>query len=319
MLAIPIASYRQVYDVSHVEKARGAGQERGAEYLQKTYTKMLDLGGTRFLLKPARENALDGLEALCPNFKCVIDDLKKYLYLAVEGNESMSFMPILLAGDPGVGKTHFAKTLAKTMGLDFEFCSMGSMTAGWVLSGSSSSWQGARHGKVAQKLIEGETANPVFVLDELDKAGGDSRYDPMGALLQLLEKETSTDFKDEFLDVPMDTSVILWVATANDLSRIPGPILSRMAVYEVPSPDIDQAAQIAQLVYEGLLREHRWRFPPELPQGVLDALTHVAPREMKKRLVDAMGTALLKGRKTLVSDDVSNAQFGKRQGIGFTT
>lgn len=318
MLAIPIAGYRQVYDIKHVEAAMASEESRSTGFLHKTYAKMHELGGTRYLIKPAMANALDGLEELCPNFKCVIDDLKKYLHLAVEGNESMSFMPLLLAGDPGVGKTHFAKMLAKAMGLDYEFCSMGSMTAGWVLSGSSASWQGARHGKVAQKLIEGETANPVFLLDELDKAGGDARYDPMGALLQLLEPETSVHFKDEFLDIPLDTSVILWVATANDLTRISDPVLSRMGVYTVPSPNVDQAAQIAKLVYAGLLKERKCGFDAELSSDVLGALSEVAPREMRKRLLDAMGTALMKGRKTLVADDVANQRRVQKQPIGFT-
>lgn len=317
MFTIPIAGYRQVYDTKHVEAALAGDEERSAGFLRKTYLKMCEFGGTRYLIKPSRPDALDGLEALCPNFQCVIDDLKKYLHLAVAGNESMSFMPLLLAGDPGVGKTHFAKMLAKALGLDYEFCSMGAMTAGWVLSGSSSSWQGARHGKVAQKLIEGETANPVFVLDELDKAGGDSRYDPMGVLYQLLEHETASHFKDEFLDVPMDASVILWVATANDLSRIPEPILSRMGVYEVPSPTPEQAAQIAKLVFEGLLKAHPWKFEPQLSESVLEALAEVPPREMKKRLLDAMGTALMAGRDSLTADDVRSQRRPLKNPVGF--
>ncbi len=317
MFSLPIAGYHQVYDVADVEKALNSESERGDTYLRKTLEKMRASTGTRYLIKPARPDALDGMEELCPNFKSVIEDLKKYLHLAVEGNESLGFMPVLLAGEPGVGKTHFAKLLAKALGMDFEFLSMGSMTAGWILSGSSPSWHGARYGKVAQKLIEGETANPLFALDELDKVGADARYDPMGALLQLLERETSSHFKDEFLDIPVDASTILWVATANDLSRIPGPVLQRMAVYDVPNPTPDEAAQIACLVYAGLLRDHSWKFDPELSQDVKSALASTAPREMKKHLVDAMGGALMKGRKHLVADDIKPRKGPTR--IGFTS
>ena len=111
---------------------------------------------------------------------------------------------MLLLGEPGLGKTYFAKKLAHVLGTGFEFVSMSSLTAGWVLTGASAQWHNARPGKVAQTLIEGEYANPVVVLDEVDKAGGDAPYDPMGALYALLERDTATHFKDEFIDVDME-------------------------------------------------------------------------------------------------------------------
>ena len=146
---------------------------------------------------------------------------------------------MLLLGEPGLGKTYFAKRLAHVLATGFEFVSMSSLTAGWVLTGASAQWHNARPGKVAQTLIEGEYANPVVVLDEVDKAGGDARYDPMGALYGLLERDTATHFKDEYIDVDIDASHILWVATANDESSIPEPILNRMNVYAIERPDAD--------------------------------------------------------------------------------
>jgi MoxR-like ATPase len=148
---------------------------------------------------------------------------------------------MLLLGEPGLGKTYFAKKLAHALSTGFEFVSMSSLTAGWVLTGASAQWHNARPGKVAQTLIEGEYANPVVVLDEVDKAGGDARYDPMGALYSLLEPDTAAHFKDEFIDVDMDASHILWVATANDESVIPEPILNRMNVYSIERPDPEGA------------------------------------------------------------------------------
>src|SRR2546430_16591700 len=105
---------------------------------------------------------------------------------------------------------------------------MSSLTAGWVLTGASAQWHNARPGKIAQTLIEGEYANPVVVLDEVDKAGGDSRYDPIGALYTLLERDTASHFKDEFIDVDMDASQIPGIATANEESEIPDPTLTRI-------------------------------------------------------------------------------------------
>src|SRR5678816_1847124 len=161
---------------------------------------------------------VDDLYDASPNFHGVIDDLRKHLALAVAGNEAVQFLPMLLLGEPGLGKTYFAKRLAHVLATGFEFVSMSSLTAGWVLTGASAQWHNARPGKVAQTLIEGDYANPVVVLDEVDKAGGDARYDPMGALYGLLERDTATH---RMCDASMSTSMyssLKWVATANDES-----------------------------------------------------------------------------------------------------
>src|SRR5438876_368035 len=101
---------------------------------------------------------------------------------------------------------------------------MSSLTAGWVLSGASSQWKNAKPGKVFDTLLNGEYANPVIVVDEIDKASGDGQYDPLGALYELLEVETSTRFIDEFVELPIDATGAVWLATANDAARIPEPL-----------------------------------------------------------------------------------------------
>ena len=229
--AIPLADLQSIYSVADVGRAREDGAARRNEGLKSWYDRMCELGGSRYIIKPSTASAVDDLYDASPNFARVVDDLRKYLALAVAGNEAVQFTPMLLLGEPGLGKTYFAKKLAQALSTGFEFVSMSSLTAGWVLTGASAQWHNARPGKVAQTLIEGEYANPVVVLDEVDKAGGDARYDPIGALYSLLEPDTASHFKDEFIDVDMDASHILWVATANDESVIPEPILNRMNVY----------------------------------------------------------------------------------------
>lgn len=315
---IRIADLQSIYSVAEVDRALGDGAAQRNEGLKSWYDRMRELGGSRYIIKPSTTAAVDDLCETSPNFVDVVDDLRKYLALAVAGNEAVQFTPILLLGKPGLGKTYFAKRLAQALGTGFEFVSMSSLTAGWVLTGASAQWNNARPGKVAKTLIEGEYANPVVVLDEVDKAGGDSRYDPMGALYALLERGTAAHFKDEFIDVDMDASHILWVATANDESTIPEPILNRMNVYAIERPDALGAHRIALAVYHEILDAHHWPFPQEPSESVLERLSALPPRDMRKLLVDAFGTARLANRDFLVPEDIDGKKLcGRKARIGF--
>jgi ATP-dependent Lon protease len=315
---IPLAGLQPIYSVADVNRAAGDSTARINEGLKGWYDRMRILGGTRYIIKPSTHSAVDELYDASPNFGKVIDDLKKSLALAISGNEAVQFTPILLLGEPGLGKTHFARRLAHALGTGFEFVSLSSLTAGWVLSGASAQWHNSRPGKIAQTLIEGEYANPVVVLDEVDKSGGDHRYDPMGALYTLLERDTAQDFKDEYIDVEMDASHILWVATANDDSAIPEPILNRMNVYAIDRPDAEGSRRIALSIYREILDQHHWPFPPEPSEGLLDRLAAIPPRDMKKLLLDAFGTAQLAGRDCLVPEDIDAKKLcGRKARVGF--
>jgi ATP-dependent Lon protease len=315
---IPLADLQSIYSLADVDKALEDGAAKRNTGLKSWYDRMRELGGSRYIIKPSTVGAVDDLYDASPNFAEVVDDLRKFLALAVSGNEAVQFTPMLLLGEPGLGKTYFAKKLAHALATGFEFISMSSLTAGWVLTGASSQWHNARPGKVAQTLIEGDYANPVVVLDEVDKAGGDARYDPMGALYTLLERDTAMHFKDEFIDVDMDASHILWIATANDESSIPEPILNRMNVYAIDRPDAEGARRIALAVYHDILDAHNWRFPPEPSESVLERLASVPPRDMRKLLLDAFGTARLAERDHLVPEDIDARKLcGRKTRVGF--
>jgi ATP-dependent Lon protease len=315
---IPLAGLQPIYSVAEVDRALEDSAAQRNEGLKGWYDRMRELGGSRYIIKPSSHSAVDDLYEASPNFGEVVDDLKKSLALAVAGNEAVQFTPLLLLGEPGLGKTYFAKKLANALGTGFEFVSMSSLTAGWVLTGASAQWHNARPGKVAQALIEGDYANPVVVLDEVDKAGGDHRYDPMGALYSLLERDTALHFKDEFIDVDMDASHMLWVATANDASAIPEPILNRMNVYAIERPDAEGSRRIAHAVYREILEQHNWPFPSEPSALVLDRLMTIPPRDMKKLLLDAFGSARLAGRDHLVPEDIDAKKLcGRRARVGF--
>jgi ATP-dependent Lon protease len=315
---IPLAGLQPIYSVADVDRASEDSAAQRNEGLKGWYDRMRKLGGERYIVKPSNHHSVDDLYEVSPNFGEVIDDLKKFLALAVSGNEAVHFTPILLIGEPGLGKTYFARRLSDALATGFAFVSMNSLTAGWVLTGASAGWHNARPGKVAQTLIEGDFANPVIVLDEVDKSGGDHRYDPMGALYTLLERDTAAKFKDEFIDVDMDASHILWIATANDETAIPEPVLNRMNVYVIERADAEGARRIALSVYKEILDQHRWPFPPEPSEAVLDRLMTVPARDMKKLLLDAFGTAQLAGRDHLVPEDIDAKKLcGRKTRVGF--
>ena len=316
---IPIAGFKDVYDVSAVDRALQELPSSASEALKSTYEKMLKTGGTRLTVKPSGVPAMDALYDELPNFSEVLDDLKKHIALCADSRDSMELPPMLLLGEPGIGKTHFGRRIAHLLSTGFGFVSMSSMTAGWVLSGASSQWKNARPGKVFDTLLNGSYANPVMVVDEIDKAGGDHQYDPLGALYSLLEPDTATQFIDEFVEIPINASSVVWIATANERSRIPEPILNRMNVYDIDVPDHQGARRIAQSIYAEIRRTHDWgRAFPEVPSGaVLDQLAELGPREMRRAILNAFGNAKLAGRDKIEESDLAETRTARKQRIGF--
>jgi ATP-dependent Lon protease len=318
-MSIPIAGFKDVYDVAEVDRALQELPPSANEALKSTYEKMIKAGGTRLTVKPSGVPAMESLYEELPNFGEVLDDVRKHIALCASSNDCMELPPLLLLGDPGIGKTHFGKRLAQLLSTGFGFCSMSSMTAGWVISGASSQWKNAKPGKVFDTLLNGSYANPVIMVDELDKASAESQYDPLGALYALLERETATAFVDEFVEIPIDASNVVWIATANDESRIPEPILNRMNVYEIAPPDHDGSARIAQAIYHEVRTGHDWgkAFPERLADAVVDRLAQSSPREMRRVLMNAFGNAKLDGRDEIALADVGESRGPRKQRIGF--
>ena len=214
--SIPIAHMRAVFRPGDVSRKLDRLPAKEHETLRATYERMLEKGPERFQVKPSGLPAMAHLYEDLPNFTEVLDDVKRQLALCQDSRDALELTPMLLLGPPGIGKTHFAREVARLLGTGLGFVSMSSLTAGWVLSGASSQWKGARAGKVFETLVEGAYANPVMVVDEIDKARGEHAYDPLGALYSLLEHDTAQTFTDEFAEVPIDASQVIWVAPRAD-------------------------------------------------------------------------------------------------------
>mmetsp|Transcript_7964 Transcript_7964/g.16742 ORF Transcript_7964/g.16742 Transcript_7964/m.16742 type:complete len:977 (-) Transcript_7964:30-2960(-) len=153
---------------------------------------------------------------------------------------------LCLSGPPGTGKTSIARSIAASLGRDFYRFSVGGLSDVSEIKGHRRTYIGAMPGKIIQCLKATKSTNPVVLIDEIDKLGSGFRGDPASALLEVLDPSQNFSFRDHFLDVPVDISKVLFICTANELERIPGPLLDRLEVIKLSGYDLPEKVAIAE-------------------------------------------------------------------------
>lgn len=270
---------------------------------QKSYQKPLALGQAAY-------DALPQLRLHFPHFGHVIDALEDHLSLSMVGDSAFSLPPLLLVGPPGTGKTFFFQQLSLAVQTGYSVLNVESIAGGFALVGLETAYSTAAPGILFETLLQEQglaTANPILLLDEIDK-GVKSNHPLEPVLLTLLESHSAQRFTDRCIPLPLDARKVCWVATANDISQVSLPIQSRFTIVEVENPDLSARRSMAQYIYSSLLKDNSWgaSFESELSSDVLDKISRPngAVRQMKKQLLAGAASAAKHGRRSILPDDI---------------
>lgn len=223
---------------------------------------------------------------------------------------------LLLQGPPGVGKTSIGRSVAESLGREFYRFSLGGMRDEAEIKGHRRTYIGAMPGKFVQAIKTCKTANPVIMLDEIDKIGASFHGDPASALLEVLDPEQNRDFLDHYLDVRFDLSKIFFICTANQLDTIPGPLMDRMEVIQLPGYILEEKVEIAkrhlipkQLKEHGLLKKQ-----VTLPKNVLTEIVDGYAREAGVRgLENCIKKVLRKIVNRVIENPKENVRIKKTE------
>jgi ATP-dependent Lon protease len=315
------APKRALFDVQDLdERLKWAESLSGetAQSVRSALERAAKVGPMRRLASVPMDSQLDELRRDFPHCAAVIDLIQERCVLSrCSPAPAMSLPPLLLTGSPGVGKTELASRIARVLDVPVRHIDMASLHSAFSVVGLDAGYATGRPGTVWEAL-DGPCMAPVIVLDEIDKAASTASEDPTSFLYTLLEPLTACRFIDAALGLSVDASRIMWIATSNDDSRLHPAIRSRFTVLEVDTPTRAQMKAIVASVHRAMFSDAEWAsfFEPTVPMPVMDALTQMTPRQVRRALERAYARAATQGRRQLIPEDVQQEMWRVHR-IGF--
>jgi len=283
------------------QKSIADGNDHASE--RKIMKQMVD-SHDKIALRPLPKNfsdIMDEMDLRYPHFHEVSTFLRKRMvFTRVQDHPALSFgANVLLDGPAGVGKSSYLIMLSKKLDTLFSLFSCAGISNGFDLVGLSSGWGTGKPGKIHDILVGHACANPIFMLDEVEKAGKSDKSNLPGTLYGLLEKNNAKGFHDEFIDVPMDVSMINWFATSNDVTLLDPAIKDRFVVLQVRAPNSEELKQMIPQIYADMLIEHKLTkvLASRISMPVINKLAShegVSIRVVKNLLEEALGNVLMR-------------------------